>query len=74
MNIHRTLGEGRDVIRVVMTNATKMVKKRAYCMACGQYIFSYYDEMSLIIDGHTEPQQRQIDVQCLSCKTIYQIC
>ena len=67
-------GEGRTEIRVVLNNSSKLIKKRFYCMSCGKYVCSYYDEMSLIIDGQTEPQSRQIEVTCFTCKVIYQFC
>lgn len=64
----------REEIRIVLRNGNKLVKKKAYCISCGRYLFSYFDELAIIIDGHSEPQQRQIEVTCFGCKVVYQIC
>jgi hypothetical protein len=64
----------REVIRIVLRNGANLIRKKAYCMACGRYIFSYYDEMSIIVEGATEPQARQIEVTCFGCKVVYLVC
>lgn len=63
----------REEIRVVLRNGNKLVKKRFHCSSCGHYVFSYYDELSIIIDGMSEPQQRQIEITCFRCKVVYQV-
>ncbi len=68
------LGEGREAIRIVLTNASKLTRKRAFCLCCGSYLFAYYDEIKLIIEGQTEAQPRQIEIRCYTCKVEYQIC
>jgi hypothetical protein len=64
----------REEVRIVLRNGNKLLRKKVYCMSCGGYLFSYFDEMSIIIDGHSEPQQRQIEITCFRCKVVYQIC
>ncbi len=64
----------REEIRVVLRNDARLIRKRAFCMACGGYLFSYFDEMAIIVEGKTEPQNRQIEVTCFKCKVVYQIC
>lgn len=64
---------GREEIRIVLRNTDKLIKKRLFCPTCGHYLCSYYDELAIIIEGMTQPQQRQVEVTCFNCKVVYQI-
>ena len=62
-----------QVISVILSNNSPVVKKDFHCVGCGRICLNYYHEMRVIIIGEMREMKRPLDVMCSRCKIMYRI-